>query len=330
MNYNVNIGIWGKVFAVPNCVVENYIKLASGSALKVLLYVLYNNSTELTTEYIAAALNITAEAVDDAFCFWEQVEVLKKKNNEPQNNVISSPTEITEPIEEQPKPALQLKQKSTGSLTPREIAERIENSKEISFLFSAAESSLKHMLTHTEQRSLIWMHDYLGLPADVILMLFEYCKIIDKLNVRYIETVAISWQEKQVITHEEAEKEIQSLKERHSLSSKVMSAFGISRKLSSKEEIYIAEWTAKNYDIDLICYAYDKTIDAINKLSFPYINKIITGWYTKGLLTREQVDKENDVYPKSAKETKEHSYDLDKFDTLAFSYTPKITNERDD
>ena len=80
----------------------------------------------------------------------------------------------------------------------------------------------------------------------------------------------------------------------------------------------------------MICYAYDKTIDSINKLSFPYINKIITDWYSKGLLTKEQIDLENEAFPKSNSSAKEHSYDLDKFDTLALSYTTKAKIERND
>ena len=328
MIYNIDLGRWGKIFAVPNCVVEDYIKLASGSAIKVLLYLLYNNPKNVSTEEIAVALNIPTESVDDAFCFWEEVSLLKKNEIRSQD-ICDVPTEVIE-IPQMLKVPIQQKQKSTGSLTPKEIAERIENSQEIAFLFSAAEASFSHILTHTEQRSLIWMHDYLGLPADVILMLFEYCKIINKTNVRYIETIAISWQEKEILTHEAAENEIQNLKSRHTLSTKVLSAFGINRNLSSKEEAFIAEWTAKNYDIDLICYAYDKTIDSINKLSFPYINKIITDWYSKGLLTKEQIDKENEAFPKSNSSAKEHSYDLDKFDTLALSYTTKAKIERND
>ncbi len=323
MNYNINIGLWGKVFAVPLCIADNYIKLASGSAIKVLLYVLANNSKDLAAEEISKAVGITAEQVDEAFCFWEEVQILSKNDIEPQT------AEETALEKSQPVQNIQLSFKSTGTLTPKEIAERIESSKEIAFLFSTAESSLQHLLTHTEQRSLIWMHDYLGLPADVILMLIEYCRIIGKTSARYIERVAVSWHEKEILTHDSAEKEIQALKLRKTLCSQIISAFGIgNRTLSSKEESYIADWTVKNYDIELISYAYDKTIDSINKLSFPYINKILNDWYTKGLLTKEQIDKENESFPKAAPKAKEHSYDLDKFDTLAINYAPKAKNER--
>ena len=336
MKYNIDLGSWGKVFAIPGSVVEKYIKLASGSALKVLLFMLYYNDKEYSRSEIAMALNIPEESVEDAFCFWEQVDVIRRDGVSLSKGTFvpeAAPLTVIPVPDTEKASGAKLRQKSTASLTPREIAERIENSEGIAFLFSAAESAMQHLLTHTEQRSLIWMHDYLGIPADVILMLLEYCRVINKLNVRYIETVAISWQEKEILTHELAEKEIQNLKDRHGLTARIMSAFGINRKLSGKEEEYIADWTAKSYDIDLISYAYDKTIDSINKLSFPYINKILNGWYAKGMLTREQIDKDNQSYSKSfagKDREKEHSYDLDKFDMLALNYTPKILKESEE
>ena len=333
MKYIIDAGIWRQAFAVPGCVVEKYIKLASGSALKVLLFMLYNNDQEYSSEELAAALNIPNEAAEDAFCFWEQVNVLHKEGTAPPAHIPApeKPVPAEVPPERPRAETGKVRQRSTAALTPREIAERAESSHEVAFLFSSAEGSLKHLLTHTEQRSLLWIHDYLGLPADVILMLLEYCRVIDKLSVRYIEAVAVSWQEKDIFTHEEAEREIRRLKERRSLTGQILSAFGINRKLSSREEEYIAEWVGKNYDIDMISYAYDKTIDAINKLSFPYINKILNVWYTKGLVTREQVNKENEGYSKNfTGKEKEHSYDLDEFDRLALNYTPKVMNESEE
>lgn len=210
-----------------------------------------------------------------------------------------------------------MKQHSTTSLTPREIAERIESSESIAFLFHAFENSNGSLLTHTEQRSLIWIHDYLGLPADVIIMLIDYCKVLGKSSARYMERVALTWQEKDILTVEAAEIEIATQQAWHTLSTRVASAFGINRKLSTKEEGFISDWMAKKFEIDLISYAYDKTIDSIGKLSFPYTNKILMAWADKGLHTRAEIDNMNATAPKF----EEHSYDPSKFDELAIRFT---------
>ena len=310
MDYKLNMGIWESVFAVPDCVVDKYIKLARGSDLKVLLYIIHNGSKNSSTDKISEDLELSKDTVEEAFLFWEQVGLISH------NGEYTIKENESKKVSEELKPKEIIRPTSNITLSPREIASRIDESDEIRYLFEYAEKSFDHILTNTEQRSLIWMRDYLGLPVDVIQMLFEYCKAIDKMNVRYIEKVAMNWHEKEILTHEQAENEIQSYIKRHSLSSKIMSAFGLSRKFSSKEETFINDWAEKNFDIDIISYAYDKTIDAINKLSFPYINKILCGWYENGLTSTEMIDNYSENY---SKEQNKQSYDLDKFDKLALN-----------
>ena len=67
MNYCLNAGCWETVFAVPGAVVDKYIKLASGSAVKVLLYILRNNGREVSCQEISSALSISEDDIKDAF-----------------------------------------------------------------------------------------------------------------------------------------------------------------------------------------------------------------------------------------------------------------------
>ena len=48
MEYFLNAGNFGSVFAVPISVVDNYIKLANEASIKVLLYMLRNNEQALS------------------------------------------------------------------------------------------------------------------------------------------------------------------------------------------------------------------------------------------------------------------------------------------
>ena len=63
MEYFVNNGMWGSVFAVPNSIVDDYIKLASGYAIKVLLYVLRNNNQVVEKQTLSSELNMPIEYV---------------------------------------------------------------------------------------------------------------------------------------------------------------------------------------------------------------------------------------------------------------------------
>ena len=99
MNYNLNAGCWESVFAVPGAVVDNYIKLASGSAVKVLLYILKNNSRDVSRSEISSALNISEDDVSDAFNFWEEVNIINKSQKTADNtrnipNLKQSPQKV--------------------------------------------------------------------------------------------------------------------------------------------------------------------------------------------------------------------------------------------
>ena len=76
MNYNINLGGWNSIFAVPSDVVDKYIKIASGSNIKVLLYFLRHCGELLNDEIIATALSMNEEDVKDALSFWVQVGLL--------------------------------------------------------------------------------------------------------------------------------------------------------------------------------------------------------------------------------------------------------------
>lgn len=78
MNYNINLGGWNSIFAVPSDVVDKYIKIASGSNIKVLLYFLRHCGELLNDEIIATALSMNEEDVKDALSFWVQVGLLTR------------------------------------------------------------------------------------------------------------------------------------------------------------------------------------------------------------------------------------------------------------
>ena len=164
-------------------------------------------------------------------------------------------------------------------------------------------------------------------------MLIEYCKSINKTNIRYIETIAVSWQEKGVFTHEAAAAEIDGMVKSHTLSRQVSTKLGLNRNLISKEQNFVDEWSSRGITIEMIYYAYEKNIEAIGKLSFAYMNKIIQSWIENGLRSVKEVEEfdsmqraEREKQKNSTKQEDkgEHSYDLDMFDTFALNHTPEL------
>ena len=53
MKYGFNCGIWGNIFVVPGIVADGFLKIADGSQLKVLLYLLRNNGKSFDNSLIS-------------------------------------------------------------------------------------------------------------------------------------------------------------------------------------------------------------------------------------------------------------------------------------
>lgn len=325
MDFQLHCGAWNQMFPVPNAVADHFLKLASPSALRVLLYLLRHSNEPLTDDIIGEALSISREQVEEAFLFWEQANILERsgtaKSPAPLRQSAPAPASpapappaVQQTAQDAPKPFAQ--RTSAGFLpTPSELAGRIQESQEIRTLFSMAEQQFHRMLTPTEQRSLLWMRDYLGLGPDVILMLIGYCISVEKPHVRYIETIAVSWQERGILTLSQAQEEVQALTAQRTFTADIMRVFEMKRNPTPKQQAFIDQWQTKQYSMELITCAYEATIEAIEKLNFPYIDKVLATWSGEGLTSREEVQAARE---RRANQTKadSHSYQLDEYKEL--------------
>ncbi len=322
MEYCFNGGCWGTVFAVPQSVVDNYIKLANESSLKVLLFILRNNGRNFSNEEIATALNLNSTQVDEAFLFWENANIISKsESNEKVQEKHANISEVQVVQKEVKKNSIP--SGTSYNIKPSEIAERVSNSEEIRGMFSMAEVSFGRPLNNTEQRSFIWMHDYLGMSADVLITIAAYCISMEKNSIKYIETLASDWSQRGINTLELVQEEIKVQEEKFSYTGKIMKVFGMSRRPTSKQQEFINNWKSKGYSMELIEYAYEKTIEAIDKVNFNYINKILESWYSQGLITKSKIDSESTSWKKKTTKNNEHSYNLDDYKSLVNNFGDK-------
>lgn len=282
MNYRFN---WDNgVFAVPDSVADG-LKLAGGKALKVIMYMLRFKTDEGICEY----LGITHEDLEDAVSYWEQVGVIRRDDSlhvavTPTVNAVNTPAVSAQKAVSVPQP------RPSKALTADEIAARVNEAGEIKHLFDAIESTLARILTFDDQRTLIWIHDHLGLKAEVILMLVNYCTAIGKSNMHYIEKVAVTWAEEGIDDSQKADNKILILQRNHTLASKCISRMNLNRQLTKKENEIVSSWADADVDIELIMNAYDRTVNSTGKVSFPYMNKIIGEWIANGIKTPAEAD----------------------------------------
>ena len=176
-------------------------------------------------------------------------------------------------------------------------------------LYGEVQRLLGKNLNTEELKILLGFVRYLGMSADVVVLLVCYCK--DKArklgkgrnpSLRAIEKEAYEWAEKGIDTMEEAAAYTQQQNLRFSQVGRIMERMQIrGRNLTSPEKRYIKQWLEMGFDEEIIGLAYERSCLNTGGLAWPYINKILTSWHEQGLHTAQQVRNERKpVVPKGA------------------------------
>lgn len=275
MKYKIN---WDSgVFAVPDCAADG-LKLATGKAVKVLLYILKFKSDNGICEY----LGITEEDLEDAVSFWRNVGVFLTDEGIP---AAPPPARDAEPKMTPADIGIHDKPMSAG-----EIADRINSSDDLKMLIDAIQSSLGRQLSFNDLASLLKIYDNLELNSEVILMLVNYCAGIGKANMSYISKIAVSWSEEGIDSSSAADAKILSLQKSKTLYEQCARQMSLNRSLTKREKELVSLWSSSGADIDLIMNAFERTVDSTGKVSFPYMNKILTQWLDNGIRTTAEAD----------------------------------------
>ena len=293
----------GHTFAVPVTVADNLLKLASHDQLKILLYLLCHADEPLTAETVAQNCKVLPEDVEAAVYFWQDANVLSAVQEQPSVRLQTAappvkPASAGLPQKTEPKSSADAQNSSSQfSLMPSEIADRIRKNQAIAEMFRSIEPIAGRMLNNTEQKSMIWMHEYLGLEPDLILMLAAYCIQNDCFHVRYMEKIAVEWQERGVMTHALVEEDIRRRTEARSFTAKLMRMFEMKRQPTAKQQELFDRWRQQGWSSEMLRLAYEKTRNQNDdKLNFNYMNGILENWERSGIRTAAEAQKQDDAF----------------------------------
>ncbi len=331
MAYNFNLGVWGSVFAVPSVVADEHLKMAGGNQLKVLLYLLKNNNGELTDEAIGEALNMHPEDVKDSLSFWAERKVISLNNEEitpakAEPIVGESISFTTVEPEAEPKKAKRPVSRAVRP-EPGYVIKRLGSDPELALLMDEAQRIFGRMLSNAEAGTLVMLMDTDGLPADVIIMLLQYCADNNKGTMRFVEKIGIEWGSEGINTVSLAEEKIRTVTETYSYFNKVATTFGMKNAGSpTKKQLTLAnQWVGTwSFSDDMLRLAYERCVDTKGELNMDYINGILKKWYMAGWKKPDDVEADTVNAPKkSADKPKKKrknalevdaSYDIDEYE----------------
>lgn len=313
MAYSIKPSVFGSMFAVPAQAMD-YIKLASASQLKTMLWIFRNASEQIDPERISKEIGYRSADVSDALvalCEW---------------GLLDSDDRVIEvmpaPVKEEavkPEEKIELPELATVKPTYEQVVKRCKETPEIANMFQDIQQVLGKTIGYDGQCIFLMMHDQYGLPVEVIYMLVDYCASIGKKGFSYISKVGKDWGEKEIDSIEKADEQIKILNTCTGVWKEFAAMAGIQNpRPTSVQSAFMRTWTIEmKFNVEMIYMAYEETVNHSGKISFPYMNKILSKWHEKGMKTPEDIEREKIEYRKAnakkSDNSEKSSFDMDEF-----------------
>ena len=258
---------------LENEFIDHYMPEANGEYVKVYLLLLrYLNapSGTLTVSRIADMLDHTEKDVIRALNYWKKQGLLEYETT-------------TASSSDAPKP-------QTPS-APADVPniQQYRSRKEFKELLFVAEQYLGKTLSSMDIEAITYFYDSLHMSADLIEYLIEYCVENGHKSMRYIQKVALSWNENNITTVEEAKSNALTYNKN---CYSVMNAFGIKGRSPAASELeYIRRWNEEyGFSLDIIIEACNRTVNTIHQPNFEYTDSILKNWLDKGVHSLKDIE----------------------------------------
>ena len=307
MSYQINLGQWRSVFAVPSSVVDQHIKIASEAQLKVLLYLLRRSDEENSAEQIGDALRLSAEEVQNAVDFWVERDLLTRQDGG------FAPASAAQPVAaDSPAKASEPAKKSHTTISraqrpdPMFVSKLLQENTILAGLLEEMQKVLNKPLSPGDTATIVMLYDSFGLPCEVIFLLLNYLKSIGNANMRTIERYGIQWADKGIKTVNDAEQEIDRMTKSREAWGRVSSLLGIhnvgnpTKAQMENADRWLNTW---QFSDEMITEAYERCVNTKGTYNISYINAILKRWYEKGIKSLDTLQKEESAKQRKPKST---------------------------
>lgn len=339
------------VTVIPSEIAEKHLILSSASQLKVIIYAFSMAGNIFDEKAVARGTGIKEDEVRDALIYWRDMGFLLSADEAPavsQTVTLTEKTEAPVKAEISSPSAAPKKEKvphnNPSKLTYSEICTRIAESQSIRLLLNEAQLRLGRTIGTGDQSSLILLHDYYGLPVEVILCICEFAGTKGKsTNMNYIYKIGVDWSQREIDTIDAADEELKSIEKANGVWKEFCTAVNIPYTVpTSSQEKYAAKWSEEwHFSMPMLVLAFEEMKSHTEKINYSYMHRVLSSWHNKGINTPEKVvedqerfmhEKEKKALEKSNKKKKAEeitpdptaSYDLKRAEERALTSVPKL------
>lgn len=265
---------------ISNIFIDKYMPKARGEYVKVyMLGLKYCTSGEpgVKSGLFARTLHLLETDIMNAWQYWNDEGVIKLI---PIDNAGNFNIEF-----------LDLEENAPEKNENMDLLKELDNNS-IKDMLQDIEKLLARPLSTKEMKMYIsWINDF-NFPPELILLLIEYCASKGKTDYRYIERIAISWQDNNILTVEKAQLYIKKHEDKWVKIRKILKYLGINDSdVSKPEEQILEKWiNSYGFSTEIINRACDISFNRINKADFKYMDAILTNWFKSGIKTIKDID----------------------------------------
>lgn len=318
---------WKAVLPQDMCIlsrsaVADHLAMASHLQLKVLLWFAVNTCD---VDACANALHKSADVIAEAAQYWVANGVLLSDET-PAPVQTEAPAPATE---ETPAPA-PVARPAAVKPQMREVIRRQQESAEFSNLLQDVSARFGRPISHGDMETLLYLYDTAGIPAAVILMVVGYAVSRGKINMRYVETTALGWQDSGITTFAAAEEHLLLLQQMDAAAERVQKMTGKARALDYRQRGMAHTWLhVWNFSEEVIQLAINEAAKTTKPL-IPYANSILNRWYEEGVRDAAAAAATLRQTPadKRRGQTEQTSLDLPEYEKMLETYVPTLPKKQ--
>ncbi len=294
---------------VPGYFIDRFLPAASGTDVKVYLYLLRAISTAtsgLSSASISDHLEISEREVLRSLSYWEKAGLLRlsfTSEHELSGVAFTDPPIQTTQATADKAAAGNIQAQAvaqtaastptiSGSMPPLHLSQEeqilLENDPEFNMYMSAWAQYFSRPLTYSDTESFGYWYLQFNRSPDVIDYLVDYCAnhCKGKLSMKFIDSVAQSWHKKGLHT-------LDAIREYNQLHNDtvyaVMRAYGLYNQAPSPSQLnYINQWIRDyGFSTDIFVYACDITMLKCQRPSVNFTESILKRWKQEHVKTLE-------------------------------------------
>ena len=280
MKFEQNLSMIFSDIELPEFFISEYFCEAPSDYIKLYIYCLFlkKHDSEISALDLSKKLSIPITSVEQGFKYWEERGILIKKNK---NYELFDLKKVA--VNKLYTPKL------TSSLETA-IQDTNNNVRRTKAIKDINTSFFQGVMSPTWYSLIDNLFTKYSFDEDVMIALFRYCFDRQKLFNNYLSTVAEGWHNCNIKTMNDLERYYLEADQTNKIKKSISKKLGLNRNLSEYEEAYIEKWTKEyNYPMEILEIALKKTTSKSN-FNFDYLDKIITDWHDKNLISSEEIN----------------------------------------